>query len=140
MSSKGPRAGEHTVPDSSPDRRPLTGDFLLVAGEGRLSSHALSPEVVIGRGDDCDLVLANRGLSRRHAILRVGPPMTIQDLGSTNGTRVGTETLRGGEPVAIAAGDSIHVGPFTLVVVARSNPDDESASWRDLLRVTDPTV
>ena len=65
---------------------------------------------------DCDLVIDHAALSRRHAQLRVRP-LTIQDLGSTNGIRVGAQTLNGGEPVALQTGDSFHIGPFAFMVV-----------------------
>ena len=134
-----PSGGPHqTLPEPAPENT-LAGDFLLVAGDGRLSSHALGQALVIGRGDDCDVVIEHPTLSRRHAVVQAGPPITVQDLDSMNGTRIGAETRRGGEPIVIAVGDTFQIGPFTMVVVARSRPDDGSASWRDLLRVTDPT-
>ncbi|HTM22974.1 MAG TPA: sigma 54-interacting transcriptional regulator [Kofleriaceae bacterium] len=132
--------GEQTPRDPHAADRPATGDMVLVTGEGRLSSHELRDQMVIGRDDDCDIVIEHRSLSRRHALLCLGPPMTIQDLGSTNGTHVGRQLLQGGEPMALQAGDSIHIGPFTIVVVARSRPDDRSASGHELLRVADPTL
>lgn len=46
-------------------------------------------ELVVGRHPDCDVVVANRWVSRRHArlVFRDGT-WVLQDLGSTNGTRV----------------------------------------------------
>lgn len=44
---------------------------------------------VIGRDDDCDLVLADRQVSRRHASIEWnGKSYQIEDLGSTNGTYI----------------------------------------------------
>jgi Inner membrane component of T3SS, cytoplasmic domain/Domain of unknown function (DUF1707) len=51
----------------------------------------LEPEraYVVGRSPGCDLVLADRAVSRRHAALRVeAGRWLISDLGSRNGTRV----------------------------------------------------
>ena len=74
-----PRAGE-PVP---------AGDLLLVAGPGQLLTFPLdSAEIIIGRDPQCDIVINHRTLSRRHARLRMGPPVTIEDLGSTNGLRL----------------------------------------------------
>ncbi|MBZ0237832.1 MAG: sigma 54-interacting transcriptional regulator, partial [Deltaproteobacteria bacterium] len=116
------------------------GDLLLVAGEGFFSTYELGDrELVIGRGEDCDVRIEHKALSRRHAVLRVGPPATVQDLGSTNGTRIGGAVHKGGEPVALAAADSFHVGPFSFVLVARAPREEHSLSGRDVLRVVDPT-
>ncbi|HUQ05174.1 MAG TPA: sigma 54-interacting transcriptional regulator [Kofleriaceae bacterium] len=116
------------------------GDRLLVAGEGFFSTYDLSAgELVIGRGDGCDVQIEHKALSRRHAVLRGGPPATIQDLGSTNGTRVAGELRKGGEPVKLAAADSFHIGPFSFVLVARAPGEERSLSGRDVLRVIDPT-
>ncbi len=117
------------------------GALLLVAGEGLLTTFPLlrSP-VVIGRDADCDVVLAHATLSRRHAQLDLGPPMTVQDLGSHNGTRVATTLLRAGQPVPITVGESFHVGRFSFVVVRA--PRTQTLSSRgagEALRIFDPT-
>jgi S-DNA-T family DNA segregation ATPase FtsK/SpoIIIE len=45
--------------------------------------------LTVGRGADCDLVLPDPDVSRRHAVLDVSPTgITLTDLGSTNGTTV----------------------------------------------------
>ena len=60
-------------------RTPSKATMLLIAGEGLLTTHALTkPEVVIGRGSDCDVVVPSARLSRRHALLRLGPPLTCR--------------------------------------------------------------
>jgi transcriptional regulator with PAS, ATPase and Fis domain len=130
---------EETPLDPSGGPRPA-GDALLVAGEGRLSTHELREEVVIGRDPSCDIVVAHRSFSRRHARVRRGPPLTVQDLDSRNGTRVGTSTVRGGEPIAIHAGDAFHIGPFTFVLIARGRGEDPRVSGVESLRVADPTL
>src|SRR5687768_7804575 len=92
----------------------------MIAGLGQLRTHLLDKaDSVIGRDPGCDIVLDDRSLSRRHAVLRLGPPLTIQDLGSTNGVRVARQTVRGGDPIALEAGESFHVGEFSFTVVGR---------------------
>ncbi len=128
-----PRAGQH-VP---------TGDLLLVAGPGQLLTFRLDQaEIVIGRDDQCDIVINHRTLSRRHAVLRLGPPVTIQDLDSTNGLRLARETYRGGAPVPLQAGESFHIGPFSFVFVQRASEGESSSrkTGGERLRVLDPTV
>jgi transcriptional regulator with GAF, ATPase, and Fis domain len=118
------------------------GDLLMVAGDGQFLTHELTGrEVVIGRGDDCDVVIDHKSLSRRHALYRPGAPPVVQDLGSTNGTLVAGTLRRGGEPVPLATGDGFRIGPFSFVIVSRARTEERSVSLsgRDLLRVTDPT-
>jgi pSer/pThr/pTyr-binding forkhead associated (FHA) protein len=64
-------------------------------------------ELVLGRGRGCDVELDDNTVSRRHARLRYRDgAWVIQDLGSTNGTRVngrraGRCQLRPGDRVAL---------------------------------------
>jgi two-component system, NtrC family, response regulator AtoC len=123
----------------------VSGDLLLVAGHGQLSTHELTGrDMVIGRDASCDVVIDHRSLSRRHALLRLGGPATVQDLGSTNGTLVGGSLRRGGEPVAIGNGEGFRIGPFWFVLVDRApgeRPGGRSMSSGagELLRVVDPS-
>ncbi len=116
------------------------GELLIVAGEGRLSSHELRAPLVIGRDPGCDIVIAKRSLSRRHAIIRPGPPVTVQDLGSTNGMRIGERVVHGGGEIALSVGDSFHIGPFSFFVVTPSPGTDPSVTGKEALRVADPTA
>jgi two-component system, NtrC family, response regulator AtoC len=120
-----------------------SGDLLLVAGPGQLLTFPLDrAEIVIGRDPQCDIVINHRTLSRRHARLHMGPPVTIEDLGSTNGLRVARETYRGGQPVPIQPGESFHIGPFSFVFVQRTQESDSTSrrSGGERLHVIDPTT
>ena len=64
---------------------------------------------VIGRSRECDVVLADGNVSRRHAELRpAAGGWAITDLGSTNGVKVNGRPVHGAYPVA--PGDHIEVG------------------------------
>ena len=65
---------------------------------------------VIGRSRDCDIVLADSNVSRRHAEIRPGGggAWTIQDLGSTNGVRRNGREVHGSE--RIEPGDRLTIG------------------------------
>ncbi len=120
-----------------------TGDFLLVAGKGAFSTHALDrPALTIGRDRGCDIVIDDPSLSRRHATLRLGPPTTIQDLGSTNGVRVGGQLVKGGEPIALAPGEGFQIGSFACLIAAGDQGGATSSrrSGTERLRVEDPTI
>ena len=70
-------------------------------------------ESVIGRDPSCEIWLERTGVSRRHARLhRRGEAVTIEDLGSKNGTFVGTSAVRAPRP--LSDGDTIHVGSVDL--------------------------
>jgi DNA-binding NtrC family response regulator len=124
-----------------PPAHPGTGDFLVVAGHGKLTTHVIATAaIVIGRDPDCDLVIDHPTLSRRHAILRLGPPLTIQDLGSKNGVRVSRKTMHGGAPVELEPGETFRIGGFSFNLVGRDLADASSGNAPERLRVVDPTV
>jgi two-component system response regulator AtoC len=114
----------------------------MVVGAGQLITHPIvGGTVLIGRSAECDLVIDHRALSRKHAVLTRTPKLTVQDLGSTNGIRIATGTVHGGEPIALASGESFHIGPFSFLVVdAESHEPSSDRSGRDRLVVDDPTV
>jgi transcriptional regulator with PAS, ATPase and Fis domain len=117
--------------------------LLLVAGEGLLTTHALvKRELIIGRDPGCDVVVASSTLSRRHARVCLGPPVTVQDLGSRNGTRVAGDLYRGGAPVRLAVGDAFQVGKLSFMLL--DAPPAATASVRSelgrSLRVIDPSL
>ena len=68
----------------------------------------------IGRGPECELVLHDSRVSRRHARLagRDGV-LVLTDLGSTNGTMVNGHRVT---EVVLGAGDRIELGETSLVV------------------------
>ncbi len=65
---------------------------------------------VVGRGDDADIRIEDASVSRRHARLILGEHIEVEDLGSTNGTRVRDRTLSEGERVTLAPGDLVEFG------------------------------
>jgi serine phosphatase RsbU (regulator of sigma subunit) len=111
-------------------------------------------ETIIGRSSDCDIVINNRNVSRRHArIDYVGGEYRLTDLGSTFGTffqgnKVSQHTFRLGDKLELGADyipvlftqdpDSItREGTSTLenhlldlkLVVAQESSDLEKISW-----------
>jgi hypothetical protein len=81
--------------------------LLLVSGRRLL----IPPRgAVVGRSRDCDIVLEDAGVSRRHAELRPceASSWTIEDLDSTNGVRVNGRAIAGAHE--LRAGDSIGMG------------------------------
>ena len=79
--------------ESSLDR-PL---LIIHSDKMRETQWVLSKDsVVIGRGEECDIVLPERQVSRRHIrIYREGDAFYVQDLESRNGTWVNGQELKG---------------------------------------------
>ena len=120
MTESGKRT--HTRPAAS---RSAEGPLqLVVLGAGVVHHHALpaSGRVSIGRSDRADVFIDEPSISRRHALLHIGPPLAIEDLDSANGTRVGSERLASRQPVAIAVNQPIDLGTATIVIQTRPVP------------------
>jgi Protein of unknown function (DUF3662)/Inner membrane component of T3SS, cytoplasmic domain len=85
---------------------------LLAVGGRRL---LLAPGgSVVGRSRDCDIVLEDSGISRRHAEVRPdGDGWAVADLNSTNGVRLNGRLLRGAEH--LEPGDVIELGSTEIV-------------------------
>jgi len=74
---------------------------------------ATTKQVLIGRLQNCDLLLDNPEVSRRHAIVRqFGEEYHLEDLGSRNGTYVNDQPVK---RVALHDGDMIRISKYLLV-------------------------
>ena len=70
-------------------------------------------ENILGRDPAAGVVVGHPAVSRRHAKVVVeGPEVFVEDLGSHNGTFVGTRRVDGRAP--LFDGDQIHLGTATL--------------------------
>jgi hypothetical protein len=82
----------------------------LLAGEGKRNKLS-GTRVVLGRSRECDIVMSDPNVSRRHAELRrEGAGWSIVDLGSTNGIKVNGQrvdqaTLNDGDRVTLGVTD-----------------------------------
>ncbi|MCA2979525.1 MAG: sigma 54-interacting transcriptional regulator, partial [Myxococcaceae bacterium] len=103
---------------------------LVVVNEAGSSSHALpaTGAVVLGRGDDATLRLDDAAASRRHAVLHLGPTVTLEDLGSANGTTVRGRRLTSGALVEVQPGDAIELGT-TLAVLQTDELSGSTTPW-----------
>ena len=97
---------------STPMARDLGRPKLRVdtaAGLAPGSAYDLSEGALLGRGDQADIRLEDGFASSQHARLTPqGDVMVLEDLGSTNGTYLNEEPLRGAQP--LHAGDKIRIG------------------------------
>ena len=78
---------------------------------------------VLGRGSDCDVVVDDPGVSRRHLEIKVTPDAVVAtDLGSTNGTFVE------GNPVTAATlvdGNTLTIGRTRILFWTGAEDEDE---------------
>lgn len=91
-------------------RGPTIGDWYLFAED--------ATSVTVGRGDDAEFQIKDASVSRAHATFHVerreglAPGVTVEDLGSTNGTRVGGHPTVGRAEVDDS--DLIRIGDVVL--------------------------
>ncbi len=71
---------------------------IIIANGGQLDGQqwVLTDHILIGRGEDCDIAVNDRQVSRHHAIFKYNNGVScIEDLGSKNGTFVNGVKLTG---------------------------------------------
>lgn len=87
---------------AAPPAESNPGQALNATLQGRKS-------IIIGRGAECDVVIKDPKASRRHCQLtRKDSAFVLEDLGSKNGTYVGSERIKG--PVDLKPNQSFKVG------------------------------
>ncbi len=93
--------------------------------------------VVIGRDDDCDIVLKGPFVARRHArIMRRGNQLFVENLGRS-GTLVANREVQRDRPLRVDFGDEIQIAQFSLVIVSPTRkgggPDNAVELQRQLV-------
>ena len=130
-------------------RSPDAGSLWLVVSAGQGLARVLlprAPNVTLGRGSECDVRVDDESVSRKHAVLHAdGPVLTLEDLGSRNGTTVMGKKLVPGERAPIAPGVVVELGSTTLVVqraqsAAAPVRRDARVTGADEPVVMDPTM
>lgn len=80
-----------------------------------LRTERLAGGLIIGRGGGADLRVDDRALSREHAHLQLRDrKLFLQDLGSTNGSRVEGRSLPPNEPVQVNTASDISLGGVAM--------------------------
>jgi hypothetical protein len=90
---------------------------VVVVGQGDPVTRPLTvPRAVLGRGRDCDVFLDAASVSTRHAEIRWnGGAFEVEDLDSTNGTRLGLGRI--GAPTRLPNGSHLILGAVDLLFV-----------------------
>ncbi len=102
---------------------PQPPELALVAYAGEALGRVYPLRVgrmIIGRAAHCDIPLMDGEVSRQHALLQLAegepPTITVEDLGSTNGTRINEVEVRSPQP--LRPEDRLTVGGHVLKLVA----------------------
>lgn len=97
----------------------LLAELKILGGKHRNKAVVISSKkFIIGREQDCHLRPSSDAISRHHCVFSVDDfAVRLRDLGSTNGTRVNGETLRG--EVILKSGDVIGVGTMEFELIIR---------------------
>jgi pSer/pThr/pTyr-binding forkhead associated (FHA) protein len=93
----------------------------FISGKYQGGEFPLRPnrEIIIGRSSDLDMVLVEDMVSRKHAKISTDDhSVSIQDLGSTNGTFVNGEKIRA---IRLKEGDRILVGTSIIKLVTANS-------------------
>jgi len=93
---------------------PLPAWSQLIADDGSAVLNLAMNRVLIGRGLDCDIRIANEQVSRHHAIVFLDQGSTrLEDLRSSNGTFVNRSKIVG-EPMVLRPGDNVLLGDLSF--------------------------
>lgn len=99
--------------------------FQIAVFRGRQlqSTHPLQDgEILVGRGEDCAIVVAHESVSRQHFILRLaGGVLELEDKLTPNGTYVNGQRV---PSTRLLEGDRIELGTWALVVERAPVGDD----------------
>ncbi|NUO53568.1 MAG: sigma 54-interacting transcriptional regulator [Polyangiaceae bacterium] len=90
---------------------------------------------IVGRSSTAQVVIDHSSLSRHHAMLHLGTDLEIQDLGSSNGTKVRGRLLKAQERVPVSWGEPFEIG--RVVVIARP---PAQAAGESIDTNNDPTI
>ena len=109
---RGTRGGDPFPPRDDARTPQRTTHLLVVDGPG--ARHVLEQgSNVVGRGTEAAIRLPDTGVSRKHADVQLsGDTVTVEDLGSTNGTLVNGRRVASQQ---LADGDVLRIGHSVLV-------------------------
>jgi len=113
--ARGARAGKAPKPPKQPSRRRGAPTHVAVTAGSNVGARAELDQapILIGRGSDAAIRLEDDYVSTRHArIAASGDQWFVEDLGSTNGTYVGTVRIT--QPTTITLGTQVRIGKTVL--------------------------
>ena len=101
---------------------PASGYLLILSGLPPRAFPLTPGRFIIGRAPEADLRIDEPSISRRHAVVHVGPPLTVEDAGGANGVLVGGSRLHTGDKAPLDAGSVFELGDVMIVVQRNADP------------------
>jgi pSer/pThr/pTyr-binding forkhead associated (FHA) protein len=98
--------------------------LVMFRSTGERRSFSVTRDVtVIGRREDCDLIIPLGEVSRKHCrLVKDGDLLKVEDLGSANGTYLNGQRV---QESLLAPGDTVQVGPVVFVLQIDGVPADD---------------
>jgi pSer/pThr/pTyr-binding forkhead associated (FHA) protein/Flp pilus assembly protein TadD len=116
----------------------ITAELIFKPGEANHELFVVTKaETLIGRGQDCDIILADKKASRKNTLIRrAGLQFTIKDLESVNGTVLNGVTITTAE---LTGDDTIQIGDAEFQFRVRSaNYEAEQQNFASVAISEDP--
>lgn len=109
---------------TSTQDNPTAHDVLrIVDGLHAGANRVLEPDemILVGSGDDCDIVLADDGVANHHALLTlVGGRFLVRALDAP--VRIGGEDIAPGDPVELSAVQPVRIGEASIAFGREDDP------------------
>lgn len=108
--------------------------IMALAGELKGKSIPIHGSMVFGRSNNCDIVVKDNHMSRRHAEINLkGGVLRIVDLQSSNGTcvngeKVGEKVLKPGDKIGFDHLTFLVAGPASIAAVEEDEDEDDEAT------------
>ena len=100
---------------------------ILVDSEEPVIYPLNKPEIIIGSGDSCDIILGSSGVSRKHIkVLVEGDNFFVIDQGSTNGTFINEERLVPGRKTEFTSFFPVRLGGRVLLTLLSDEEAQDS--------------
>ncbi len=112
----GPTAAASAPPQATRAASGKASLRVVTAGPLANQEFVVGAEATLGRGQGCQVQIADPMVSQLHArLFRSDKGLHVEDLGSTNGTFLNGKKV--GPPARLKKGDRVRVGPVELEVV-----------------------
>lgn len=106
---------------------------LVVIGSGTPTVYPIAGTgtLTVGRSPQCEIRIDADSISRRHARVTLGETITIEDLGSANGTRVRGTAIEAGSITTISIGELVGLGTLDVFIRPGSSQDARLVTGAD---------
>ncbi len=140
-----PKSGRGHAVITLPTRSAKVKRPVLVASGQSEIALAGDRTLVVGRGAECDIVLADESASRKHAtFVWANGELRVEDMQSSNGTRVAGVALVAGKSRVVHIGAVVEIGDAVILLRAQGDIDElaeaKAAPHRSVAPMADAPV